>query len=122
MKLHNTTRLIIDCSLALAVSVAVWPAWGQLPPSGTLSEADWPLFRAEIAQMEKLLISAPDKATITYEMARTWASAQQWPETIAWLQKAAAFKAGLDPSRDRIFADLRETREFRDVLTAVRDA
>ncbi len=55
-------------------------------------------------------------------MARTWASAKQWPGTMEWLRKVAALKAGLDPSRDLIFADLRDTQEFREILTAVREA
>jgi hypothetical protein len=87
-----------------------------------LSEADWPSFRAEIARIEKLLPSAPDRVTVTYQMARTWASAKQWPETMEWLRKAIDLRAGLDPSRDTIFADLRDTREFREILTAVREA
>ena len=80
-----------------------------------------PPFRAEIARIEKLLPSAPDKVTVTYQMARTWASAKQWPETMEWLRKAIDFKAGLDPSRDSVFADLRDTREFGDILAAVRE-
>jgi sugar lactone lactonase YvrE len=105
-----------------ALSFAVWPASAQLPASGTLSDSDWPLFRAEVARIEKLLISAPDKDTVTYEMARTWASAKQWPETMEWLRKVAALKAGFDPSRDSIFADLRGTKEFEGILASVREA
>ena len=107
--------------LALPLSLTVW-ASAQLPASETLSDTDWPLFRAEIARVEKLLPSAPDKATVTYEMARTFAFAKQWPETIQWLRKAAALKVGLDPSRESIFAELRGTREFDEILTAVREA
>src|SRR5258708_33006767 len=108
--------------LALALSLAVWPAYGQLPASGTLSDTDWPLFRSEIARIEKLLTSASDKDTVTYVMARTWASAKQWPETMQWLRKVAELNAGLDPSRDSMFAELRGTREFEEVLAVVREA
>src|SRR5258708_13243282 len=86
-------------SLTFALSLAAWPACAQLPASGTLSDSDWPLFRAEIGRIEKLLSAAPDKATVTYEMARTWASAKQWPETMQWLRKVAELNAALDPSR-----------------------
>jgi hypothetical protein len=55
-------------------------------------------------------------------MARTWASAKQWPETIEWLQKVADQKAGLDPSRDALFADLRDTREFAALVAAARES
>jgi hypothetical protein len=80
------------------------------------------LFRAEIARLDRLLTSAPDRATVTYQMARTWASAQQWPEAMVWLRKVAELRAGFDPSRDSIFAPLRETREFEEILTAMREA
>jgi hypothetical protein len=105
--------------LTLALSLAVWPAFAQLPPPGRLSDSEWPLFRAEIARIEKLLSSAPDKATVTYEMARTWASAKQWPETMQWLQKVTELNAGLDPSRDSLFVELRGTQEFEKILAAV---
>jgi hypothetical protein len=109
-------------SLALALTLAAWPASAQLPASGTLSDTDRPLFRGEIDRIEKLLPSAPDKATVTYEMVRTFAFARQWPETIQWLRNAAELKVGLDPTREKIFAELRGTREFEEILTAVREA
>jgi SMP-30/Gluconolactonase/LRE-like region len=122
-------RTIIRMRLRFTSRFALWGVFltvclvrGQLPPAGTLSEADWPSFRAEIARIEKLLPSAPDKATVTYQMARTWASAKQGPETMEWLHKVVALRVGLDPSRDSIFADLRDTREFGEILTGVREA
>ena len=109
-------------SLSLALTLVAWPALAQLPASGALSEADRPLFRAEIARIEKSLPSAPDKSTVTYEMARTFAFAKQWTETIQWLRRAAELKVGLDPSREAVFAELRGTREFEEILAAVREA
>jgi sugar lactone lactonase YvrE len=106
----------------VALCFAGLPVSAQLPPSGTLSDSDWPLFRAEVARLEKLLSSAPDTDTVTYEMARTWASAKQWPETMDWLRRVADLKAGLDPSSDSMFADLRGTKEFEAILGAVRGA
>jgi hypothetical protein len=97
-------------------------ASAQLPLSGTLSDTDWPLFRAEVAWIENLLTSASDKNTVMYEMARVWASAKQWPETIVWLRRVAEQNAGIDPSRDSRFAELRETREFVEVMAAARRA
>ncbi|MBZ5594441.1 MAG: SMP-30/gluconolactonase/LRE family protein [Acidobacteriia bacterium] len=108
--------------LALLFSLAVLPASAQLPASGKLADSDWPLFRAEVARVEKLLSSASDRATVTYQMARTWASAKQWPETMQWLQKVAGLRAGLDPSRDSIFTELRGTRDFEAILAAVSEA
>lgn len=92
----------------------------QLPPSGKVPSADEPLFRAEIGRLEKLLSNAPDKPAVSYQIARTWAYAKQWPETIDWLRKVVGFKVGLDPSRDSIFSDLRGTREFEEILATVR--
>jgi len=77
---------------------------------------------AEIERLEKLLPTAPDKNTITYEIARTWAAGKQWPQAVEWLRKAAALNAGLDPSRDSIFAALRGSSEFDAILATVRDA
>jgi hypothetical protein len=113
----------ISRSLALAfTTLASGPAAAQLPVSGILSGTDRPLFRAEIARIEKLLPSAADKCTVTYQMARTFAFARQWPETIQWLHKAAELKVGLDPSRETIFAELRSTREFEEILRIVHAA
>ena len=53
-------------------------------------------------------------------MARTYASAKQWPEAIEWLKKTTA--AGFDPSRDPLFSDIRNTAEFASILAAVREA
>jgi SMP-30/Gluconolactonase/LRE-like region len=106
----------------LVFGLALLPVFAQLPQSATLSESDRPLFRAEIDRVEKSLNSASDKSTLSYQMARTWASAKQWSETIEWLQKTAALNVGLDPSRDPLFVDLRATREFAAILETVRQA
>ncbi|MBZ5603911.1 MAG: hypothetical protein LAO79_16555 [Acidobacteriia bacterium] len=95
-------------------------AFAQLPASATLSEKDAPLFRAEVERIESLLTYASDKVTVTYVMARTWASAKQWPQAVEWLRKTAG--TGLDPSRDPAFADVQKTAEFESIMTAVREA
>ncbi len=102
--------------------LALLPVSAQLPPSGPLSPTDQPLFRAEIHRVEALLNAASDKPAVSYQMARTFATAQQWPEAIEWLQKVAALKVGLDPSRDPLFSSLRTTREFAAILETVRQA
>jgi sugar lactone lactonase YvrE len=110
-------------SAILAMLAGCAAASAQLPPSGTLSPGDGALFRAEVGRIEKLLASAPDTAAVTYQMARTWAAARQWPEAIQWLRRAVEHaKPGLDPSHDSVFADLRGTREFDAILSAVREA
>jgi hypothetical protein len=109
-------------SAILALFAGCAASSAQLPASGTLSDKDWPLFRAEVGRIEQLLSSAPDIATVTYEMARTWAAAKQWPETMQWLRKVVELRVGLDPSRDSGFADLRGTREFDAIISAVREA
>ena len=109
-------------AVALALLLGAWSAPAQLPASGVLSEADRPLFSAEIARIEQRLQAVTDKHTLTYEMARTWATAKQWPEAIDWLRKSAELKSGFDPSRDRVFADLRGSPEFEELLSAMRQA
>jgi hypothetical protein len=102
--------------------VAMGTALAQLPTSERLSATDEPLFRAEIGRVSKLLDTAPDKGAVTYQLARTWAAGKQWPEAIEWLGKVAEMKAGFDPSRDAVFAELRDTREFGEIMAAVREA
>jgi sugar lactone lactonase YvrE len=109
-------------SVILTLWFAALTASAQLPPSGTLSASDWPQFRAAVADLEKRLPSAPDKCALTYEIAKAYASAKQWPETMEWLRRVADLKAGLDPTRDSTFADLRNTKEFAAIANAVRDA
>ncbi len=109
-------------SRVIALWLAALPVSAQLPPSGTLSATDWPLFRAAVADLEKRLPAAPDKCALTYEIAKTYASAKQWPETMDWLRGVADLKAGLDPARDSVFADLRGTKEFAAIASAVRHA
>ncbi|MES1257921.1 MAG: SMP-30/gluconolactonase/LRE family protein [Acidobacteriota bacterium] len=97
-------------------------AEAQMPVSGRLSESEWPLFHKEIARLEEALSVAPDKPAVMFELARTWASAKQYPETMNWLRKVAALNVGLDPSREMRFSALRGTREFEAVLDEVRRA
>lgn len=108
-------RLIV--SLSLAVPVA-----SQLPESVALSGADRAAMLAEINRLEKLLPSAADKITVTYEIARTWAAGKQWPEATERLRQAVSFNAGLDPAREPLFASLRGTREFEAIVVAALDA
>jgi hypothetical protein len=93
----------------------------QLPPSATLSDDDRAQMRV-LDHLEKLLPAAPDRNTVTCEIARTWAAGKQWPEAIEWLDKVGALKSGLDPSRDSIFIELRGSREFAAMMEAARDA
>lgn len=106
--------------VVLGLSLFMLPAAAQLPASGTWPDADWRAIRAEIGRIERELVSAPDKNTVSYEMARTWAAAKQWPEAIVWLRKIAA--SGIDPARDSTFAALKGTKEFEEVLARVREA
>ena len=119
MKLFHMTHGV---RALLSLLSTAWSASAQLPASAVLPEADSRAFHAEISRVEKLLISAADKGAVTYQMARTWGAAKQWPETIRWLRKAADLKVGLDPSRDAVFQDLRGAREFTEILDAVRQA
>jgi hypothetical protein len=115
-------KFVLRHTLPAALWFAALPVSAQLPPSGTLSATDWPLFRAAVADLEKRLPNAPDRCAITYEIAKTYASAKQWPETMDWLRSVGDLKAGLDPTRDSAFADLRGTKEFATITSALREA
>jgi hypothetical protein len=106
----------------LTLLLAAFTALAQLPPSDRLSDRDRPLVEAEINRIEKELKSSPDQAAVSYEMARTWAAAKQWPQTIDWLRKVTGFQAGIDASRDSIFAPLRGRASSRSIVSAVNES
>jgi hypothetical protein len=107
--------------LALIAFAAV-AGFAQLPPSGTLSQNDRPVFRAEVGRVEKELAASPDNCWVLNELARTWASGQQYPETVQWLEKIASLGVGLDPSRDPLYKALHGTREFEAILRQTRES
>src|SRR5579871_2493642 len=86
--------------------VLVHSAFAQLPPSTVLSGEDMNGVRAEIARLESLAATAPDRCAVVTEIARTWAFAGQYPETMAALEKVVALHAGFDIGRDSVFAKL----------------
>lgn len=106
----------------LALALSAWRATAQLPSPAVLTEDDRAGLQGEIARLERLLDSSPDKAAVTYQIARAWASAKQWPEAVEWLGKAVAFRAGFDPARDPLFSDLRAAREFEALEAGVHEA
>jgi hypothetical protein len=114
--------LIVACVTRYGVWGLVLAGLGQaaaqLPSSDRLSEGDGVAFRAEVARVERMLVSAADKATVTYEIARTWAAGKQWPEAVEWLRKAVDMKAGFDPSREKLFAELWGSHEFAAIEAA----
>jgi hypothetical protein len=110
----------LDLALGIAL-LATKTSCGQLPKSGTLSAQDERSFRAELSRLEWLSETAADKATVDYTLARTWAAGQQWPEAMQWLRRVDP-KSGIDPSKDRIFASLRGTAEFEEVIKLTREA
>ncbi|HTA43382.1 MAG TPA: hypothetical protein VK789_13095 [Bryobacteraceae bacterium] len=97
-------------------------AFAQLPPSIVLSPEDMNGARGEIARLEALAGTAPDRCAVVSEIARTWAIAGQYPEAIAALQKVAALNAGFDIARDSVFVKVRGTREFETIVQSARDA
>ncbi len=74
-----------------------------------------------MSRLEQLSETAADKATVDYALARTWAAGQQWPEAIQWLRRLDP-ESGIDPSKDRIFASLRGTVEFEEIVKLIRKA
>jgi hypothetical protein len=106
--------------LVLLTAVVGAVVRSQIPLPETLSPADSKFFNAEVARLERLE-NAGDKCTVEYALARTWASGGQYQEAMNALRKVAALKVGLDPSNDEIFAKLRGTNEFQQLLRQIRD-
>ena len=94
----------------------------QIPASETLSPADSKLFEAEVHRVEQLLETAGDKCTVSYALARTWASGGQYRQALASLREAIDLNVGLDPSHDAVFGKLRSTNEFSLLLRQVHDS
>jgi sugar lactone lactonase YvrE len=109
------TRLLLVAALGIPVA-----AWSQIPASETLSPSDSKLFQAEVRRVEQMLQTAGDKCTVQYALARTWASGGQYWQAMEALRKAVDLRVGLDPSRDTIFAKLRGTKEFEQLMVQVR--
>jgi hypothetical protein len=109
------TRLLLIAALSIPFG-----AWSQIPPSETLSPSDSKLFQAEVQRIEQMLQTAGDKCTVQYALARTWASGGQYGQAIDSLRKAVNLRVGIDPSRDAIFAKLRGTKEFEQLMEQVR--
>ncbi len=97
-------------------------AFAQLPPSETLSPQDMQSVRAEIARLERLTQTAPDRCAVIDEIARTWAYAGQYPETIAALKNVVALNAGFDIARDKVFAKLNGAPQFEALVQQAREA
>ena len=109
----------------LAISVAfaaAHAAVAQLPPSQTLSPQDIQSVHTEIARLERLAQTAPDRCAVIDEIARTWAYAGQYPETIAALKNVVALNAGFDIARDKVYAKLNAALQFEALVKQARDA
>jgi hypothetical protein len=95
--------------------------FSQISVSEKLSPSDSKLFEAEVHRVEHLLETAGDKCTVSYALARTWASGGQYREALSSLENAIDLNVGLDPSNDEIFGKLRGTNEFKLLLRRVRE-
>jgi sugar lactone lactonase YvrE len=117
LKKHTTRALAISAALT-----SVYAAFAQLPPSQTLSPQDMQSARAEIVRLERLAQTAPDRCAGVSEIARTWAFAGQYPETIAALRNVVALNAGFDIARDKVFAKLKGVPQFETLVQQAREA
>ncbi len=113
----TTHALAVSAALTLACA-----AFAQLPPSQTLSPEDMKSARTEIARLEGLAQTAPDRCAVVDEIARTWAFAGQYPETIAALRDVVALNAGFDIARDKVFAKLKGAPQFEALVEQARQA
>ena len=114
MKGPMTARAIAAFTLAHA-------AFAQLPPSETLSPQDAQSVRTEIARLERLAQTAPDRCAVVNQIARVWASAGQYPESVAALRNVVSLNAGFDIARDKGFAKLGDATEFQALVRQARE-
>lgn len=75
---------------------------------------------AELDRLRGLLVSANDKSSIEFPIARTYAAGGEYREAINRLRNLIDLNLGFDPSRDRLFARLRGTKEFQALEKEVR--
>jgi hypothetical protein len=94
----------------------------QLPASEQLSPDDTKGVRTEIARLEQLARTEPDKCGPINEIARTWAYAGQYPEVIGALKNVLDLNAGFDVARDSVFAKSRGVPEFEALAARAREA
>lgn len=92
----------------------------QLPPSERLSAEDEKGFTQELNRVRDLLAVANDKGTVEFQIARTYAAGGQYSEAMEWLKKVIDRNLGFDPSRDKLFDKLRDTKEFQVLVEEVR--
>ncbi|HWF46377.1 MAG TPA: hypothetical protein VG168_05185, partial [Bryobacteraceae bacterium] len=55
-----------------------------------------------------------------FQVARTYAAGGQYREAMDWLKKVIDSNLGFDPSRDKLFANLRDVKEFRALVDEAR--
>ncbi len=109
----------------LAITVALTLAhatFAQLPPSETLSPQDTQSVHTEIARLERLAQTAPDRCAAVNQIARIWASVGQYPETITALRNVVALNAGFDIARDKVFAKLGGVPQFEAIVRQAGEA
>jgi len=73
----------------------------------------------EIATLESLLVSVPDRAMVLYLLAQDYAAIGQRAKALALLKESASSHEGINPSNDTAFRDLRSIPEFRVIVSEV---
>ena len=70
----------------------------------------------ELNRLKGLLASPCDKCFVEIEIARTYAAGGQYADAMDRLRKLVNSNSGFDPSREKLFSSLRDTKEFRTLL------
>jgi sugar lactone lactonase YvrE len=74
----------------------------------------------EITHLQQLANVHPDDPVVLYNLAADYAAKCDTAGTLKLLQQVAEAKGGLDPGEYRGFAYLRDTPEFKAIVTAIR--
>ena len=114
--LAASTPRVLFFSVCLALAAFA----GQLPSSKELSVEDQRNFTQELGHVRDLLGSANDRASVKFQIARTYAAGGQYREAMHWLKDVIDSNVGFDPSRDRSFVNLRNAKEFQSLVEEAR--
>lgn len=120
MRPNGETRMSFLLALTFFLLPMVFSVSAQLRSPQKLSAEDNRELHKELERLQRLLSTANDKGAIELQIANTYAAGGQYQEAIRRLSKVVDADLGFDPSRDRDFANLRNTVEFQPIMEEVR--
>src|SRR5882724_4805942 len=124
MKRTLRSLFFVSCLIAALLSLPL-PAYSQEKEKeqikGVLAEpADAPEVREQIAVVEKPKTVVPDRGAVLFFLSTAKQHLGEMREALALLKECTALREGFDPSGSPSFLGLKGTKEFDDLVAAVR--